>query len=241
MTMLPCVEDWNELAPWNVNSRSLYCLATQIYRLLMVSESSYTAFTRGRHGFLSHAILIQSTPCYGVSFNILLLFSRLFLGVSSGSVRQYFRPKCTHFCVSYVLSVPPISYSFADVALMCCEKDKEIELREHYAVCAWCLCVSVSVCHRFRFQFLNHLTDVHEILCGNYATGGRSNPIFPTPSSDNMADTWTCEVGGMIVPLGLGLWTYVVIDVRMISARFRIVNVCGYRCFKDIHIFLRYM
>jgi len=65
----------------------------------------------------------------------------MFLGVSSGSVPQYFRPKYTHFCVSCVLSVPPILYSFACVILiMCCEKDKELELREYYAVCAWCLC-----------------------------------------------------------------------------------------------------
>jgi len=81
-----------------------------------------------------------------------------------------------------------------------------------------CVCVCVSVSDRSRYQFLNHLTDVHVILCRNYATGGRSNPKFPTPSSDNMADTWTCEVGGMIVPLGLGLWTYAVIDVLKTSA-----------------------
>jgi len=95
--------------------------------------------------------------------------------------------------------------------------DKEIELREHYAACSWCLCVSVSVSDRSRFQRLNHLTDVQGILCRNYATGGRFNPKFPTPSSDNMADIWTCEVGCMIVPLGLGLWTYVVIDVLKTS------------------------
>jgi hypothetical protein len=151
-------------------------------------------------------------------FNILILFFRLFLGVPSGPIPPYFHPKCTHFCVSCVLSASPISYSFACVILiMCREKDKEVELREHYAVCAWCLCVSVSVSNRSRFQFLSHLTDVHGILYGNYATGGRSNPKFPTPSRDNMADTWTCDVGGMIDPLGLGLWTYVVINVLKTS------------------------
>lgn len=141
MNMLPCVEDWNQLMPWNVNSRSWYCLATQIYRLLMVSEGSYT--TPSRVSVPRYINSVHTLPrCF---FNILLLFSCLFLGVSGGSVPQYFRPKCTHFCVSCVLSVPPISYSFADVILiMCCEKDKEIELREHYAVCTWCLCPCVT-------------------------------------------------------------------------------------------------
>jgi hypothetical protein len=138
--VLPCVEDWIHLTPWNVNSRSWYCLATQISRLLMVPEGSYTAFTRGRHGFLSQAIF-SLHPATVFFFNILIFFSRLFLGVSSGSLPQHFRPICAHFCVSCMLSAPPISHSFAYVILIrCCEKDKEVGLRRHYAVCAWCLC-----------------------------------------------------------------------------------------------------
>jgi hypothetical protein len=215
MTMLPCVEDWKQLTPWNVNSRSWYCLATQIYRLLIVSEGSYTTFTRGRHGFLSHAILIQSTPCHGVSFNILLLFSRLFLGVSSGSVRQYFRPKCTHFCVSSVLSVPPISYCFADVVLMCCEKNKKIELREHYAVCAWCsmcVCVRVSPLPISVFEPPHWWRNFVWKLC-------HWRPLKP-----HISHTQQWQHGGH-----LNLWG----GRYDSSVRFRIINICGYRCSND--------
>lgn len=143
--MHPCVEYWNQLTPWNVKFRSWYCLATQISCLLMESEGSYTVFTRGRNGFLSQAILIHYTPCHSVYLTfILILFACLCLGVSVGSA-QFFRPKPTHFCLSCMLSAPPISFSFASVLLiMCSEEDSEVELRERYAVCAWCLCLTAS-------------------------------------------------------------------------------------------------
>lgn len=182
--MHPCVEYWNQLTPWNVKFRSWYCLAAQISYLLMESEGSYTAFTRGRNGFLSQAILIHYTPCHSVSLTfIVMLFACLCLGVWIGSA-QFFRPKPTHFCVSCMLSAPPISFSFASVILiMCSEEDNEVELREHCAVCAWCLS------ERSRFQLLNHLSDVHGILCGNYATGGRCNPKFLS-FQQSLVTTW---------------------------------------------------
>jgi len=201
MTMLPCVDDWNQLTTWNVNSSSWYCLATQIFRLLMVSEGSYTAFTRGYHGVLSQAVFSPHPA------TVLLLHSGIILPSVSGCFEW--------FCPSVF---PTEMFAFLCVLrakspahfLLCClfhpnnvlwKGQRSRVTRALCCMCVVCVCVCVSVSDRSRFQFLYHLTDVHVILCRNYATGGRSHPKFPTPSSDNMADTWTCEVGGMIVPL----------------------------------------
>lgn len=183
MTMLPCVEDWNKLTPWNLNSRSWYCLATQISRLLMVSEGSYTTLQEAVTGLCPKLYSVHTLPqCFFKHFNIILphvsgCFKWFCPSVFPTEIYAFLcvlRAKCPAHFVLFCLCHP-------NNVLW-----KGQRIRVTRILCCMCV-VSVSVSDRSWFQFLNHLIDVHGILCGNYATGGRSNPKFPTHT---LVTTW---------------------------------------------------
>jgi len=146
MTMLPCVDDWNQLTTWNVNSSSWYCLATQIFRLLMVSEGSYTAFTRGYHGVLSQAVFSPHPA------TVLLLHSGIILPSVSGCFEW--------FCPSVF---PTEMFAFLCVLrakspahfLLCClfhpnnvlwKGQRSRVTRALCCMCVVCVCVCVCPC-----------------------------------------------------------------------------------------------
>jgi hypothetical protein len=99
-------------------------------------------------------------------------------------------------------------------------KGQRSGLRRHDAVCAWCLCPCLTAP-----DFIFWTTS---LMFGEFCM--EIMPLEASPTADFphpvVTTRRTLERGGRY---------------GTSSARFRIVNVCGYRCSKDIHLFLRYL
>jgi hypothetical protein len=108
----------NKLTPWSriLLEKLIVAQLVQQFPVFYGTRRFITVFTRARHGSLSWARCIQSTPSHPVFIrSILILSSHLRLDLPSVLFISALKQKCyIHFASCYACSIPRPSHSWLD-------------------------------------------------------------------------------------------------------------------------------